>query len=206
MYKWLVSICFLFMGTQSNAQDTISFPGSIKNKKMGIYKTYKEFLKDSPSIEKPLKMLDTFDIDYEMKDTNRVFTYQFLDSSKHIKKFWGLCDGKNVYVKVGKQGLVKLSFTGKYSFAIFDETNNLEINPLTQSILVSAVDAILSPQRTELYYFNEQGHFLKATNQAIGWLIRKEKDLFEEFNNEKKVMLTTYRKYLELMNKRYPLK
>jgi len=206
MYKYFLLIFIFLVGYTSNAQDTLSFPGSIKNKKVGVYKTYQEFLKDSPSVQKPLKMLDTFEIDYEKRDTNKVFTYQFLDYSKKIRKFWGICDGNNVYVKVGGQGLVRIAFIGQYSFAIFDEVNNVELNPLTNSILISAVDAIISPQRKELYYFNEQGHFLKATNQAIGWLIRKEKDLFAEFNNEKKITMATYRKYLELMNKRYPLK
>ncbi|MBC7587390.1 MAG: hypothetical protein H7178_03440 [Chitinophagaceae bacterium] len=173
---------------------------------MGIYKTYEEFITNSPGVQKPLKMVNSFDIDPETKDTSQIkMTYEFLDSSKKIKKMWGLCDGKSVYMKVKRQGLISISFIGKYSFAIFDEVNNVEFNPLFNDVLISAVDALLSPKRKEIFYFNEKGNFMRATNQAIGWLIRKEIDLFAEFNGEKKFTLDTYRKYLEVMNKRHPL-
>jgi hypothetical protein len=77
-----------------------------------------------------------------------------------------------------------VSFIGKYSFTIFDEKNNVEWDPLTNSIGLSIVDALIQPKRNELYYFNEEGTFLKATDQCIGWLLRKEKDLFAQFNKE----------------------
>ena len=56
-----------------------------------------------------------------------------------------------------------------------------------------------------IFYFNKNGEFLEATPQAIGFLLRKDKDFLKEYNAEKKVNNIVYKKYLLKMNERYPL-
>jgi hypothetical protein len=45
---------------------------------------------------------------------------------------------------------------------------------------------------------------IKATTQAIAFMIRKEKDFAKEFSEEKMKNNDTYKKYLLKMNERYP--
>lgn len=189
------------------------FAQNLRNKQNGIYKTYQEFLDNKPSITKPFKIAVDTSIDYENHDTAYgVPTYNFLDASKRIKKIWGLCDSGRVYVKMDGIGLAPISYIGKYSFIVFDEKNQMAFGiPFAAAAIPTAIgftalmglDNLLSPHKKVLIYFNKDGDAIKATDQAIGWLLRKDKDLAEAFNKEKKINIEVYEKYLILMNERY---
>jgi hypothetical protein len=57
MFRYLILLLITFQFTSINAQDTTAFPGTVKNSKVGVYKTYAEFLTDNPSIQKELKIV-----------------------------------------------------------------------------------------------------------------------------------------------------
>jgi hypothetical protein len=46
---------------------------------------------------------------------------------------------------------------------------------------------------------------MEATAQAIGFLLKKDKDFSKEYNAEKKLNNEVFKKYLLKMNERYPL-
>jgi hypothetical protein len=71
-------------------------------------------------------------------------------------------------------------------------------------VQLGIADAAVSSDRRELWYVNKEGRFLKATPQAVGFMIKGEKDFLKEFDSEKKYTQETLMKYLEKMNGRYP--
>jgi hypothetical protein len=196
--KISLSICLILTSyTHLFAQQT-------HNKQDGIYKTYQEFLDNKPSITKPFKLVIDTSINNKHHDTlYKVSTYKFFDGAKRIKNIWGLCDSGVLYANTDA-GFVPLTFSGKYSFIIFNEKNRFQgISP--ETVVLSALDNLLSPSKKQLIYFKENGDAIIATDQAIGWLLRKDKDLVEAFNKEAKTSIQVYRKYLLAMNERYPV-
>ena len=45
---------------------------------------------------------------------------------------------------------------------------------------------------------------MKATTEGVGFLLKKDKDLFEEYGNEPNKIETIMLKYINKMNERYP--
>jgi hypothetical protein len=179
----------------------------------GIYKTYQEFLDNKPSITKPFALMVDTSIDFERHDTTFSSSYRYIENKKRIKNVWGLCDSGVVYANTD-DGLVPISYTGRYSFIVFEEKNTMSVGiPLTSVAIPTAVgftvlmglDNLLSPSRKRLLYYNAKGEAIIASDQSIGWLLRKDKDLSVAFNNEVKTNIQVYRKYLLAMNERYPL-
>jgi hypothetical protein len=179
----------------------------------GIYKTYQEFLDNKPSITKAFALMVDTCIDFERHDTTFSSFYRYIENKKRIKNVWGLCDSGVVYADT-EQGLVPISYTGRYPFIVFEEKNTMTVGiPLASAAVPTAIgftvlmglDNLLSPSRKRLLYFNAKGEAIIASDQSIGWLLRKDKDLAEAFNHEVKTNIQVYRKYLLAMNERYPL-
>lgn len=179
----------------------------------GIYKTYQEFLENKPSITKAFAVMVDTTIDFERRDTVLRAFYRYKEDKKKVKNVWGLCDSGVVYANLD-EGFTPVSYVGRYSFILFEEKNTMKYGvPLTGAALPPAIgftvlmglDNLLSPSRKRLLYFNGKGEAVIASDQAIGWLLRKEKDLSEAFNHEQKSSIQVYRKYLIAMNERYPL-
>jgi hypothetical protein len=91
------------------------------NRKVGIYADYEEFLKNEPSITKSFIIMPIFYVDSVKQDSIIIgLTYRFQDSSKLVKKVWGLYDGDKTYYNLDYLFLVPFSYTGKYSIYIQD--------------------------------------------------------------------------------------
>jgi hypothetical protein len=90
--------------------------------KAGIYKTYEEFINNSPSITKEFVLIDDNYIDEEYNDTFLLGkTYVFKDGSEKEKLLWGVSDGKDVYILLStdvfrRHTLTKLEYVGRYAF------------------------------------------------------------------------------------------
>jgi hypothetical protein len=105
----------------SFAQDSAYSKQKMTNRKVGIYADYEEFLKNEPSITKSFIIMPIFYIDSVKKDSIIVgLTYRFQDSSKLIKKVWGLYDGEKTYYNLDYLFLVPFSYTARYSMFIQD--------------------------------------------------------------------------------------
>ncbi|MBI3218676.1 MAG: hypothetical protein HYZ44_04130 [Bacteroidetes bacterium] len=82
-----------------------------KELKRGIYKTYEEFINNSPSITN----------EFSVKEKNTVrggspFDFEISDGTK-VGKVFGFCDGKYVYMKgLRMGGFCKVDYVGRYSF------------------------------------------------------------------------------------------
>lgn len=77
----------------------------------GIYKTYQEFISNSPSITNEFTVQD--------RSTSRggsPYDFDVANGAK-VGKVYGFCDGQNVYVKgLRMGGFCKINYMGKYPF------------------------------------------------------------------------------------------
>jgi len=113
---------------KATAQDSSYCNQDLSYRKVGIYKTYDEFLKNEPSISKPLKLVRVIEVDYERKDTSWLgLTYLFNDNSKRLRKIWGFFDGQYVYHCLSGYYCFPVTYIGKISFTE-DNMNCLKFN------------------------------------------------------------------------------
>lgn len=193
---------------------------------IGIYVTEKEFVERKPSITKPFKIVPDieirFDKDNEKNDTiKNGLTYQFLDSTTKLEQaIFGVSDGTDMYVP-NKEGLKKFEYVGKFSFFTLVLYEQLGVHPLilltnpfslattlivaaSTTALSDAVKPVSIASKVMLIFYNKKGKSHEATGQAIGWLLKDDKDFLQEFNAEKKYNNEVFKKYLMKMNERYP--
>ena len=140
-----------------------------------------------------------------------------MDSTIKRKRVFRFLEVKAMYVSADfngdifnelQQWFYKLDFIGKFSFF----TVNSKIRSLMSTDVIGgaihlAIKAVADNSihaTNELWYFNSKGKLLRATSQAIGYLLRNDNDFHEEFEKEKKFTDAVYRKYLIMMNGRYP--
>lgn len=170
--------------------------------KIGLYRTEKEFLRKEPSVVKSFKIIPVYR--FSKKDTIiTAYTYQFLDSSSPLRNYYGLFDGKNMYLRREFNNLCKFDCLGKYSFITLRKSRNLAFHNLL-SLGISAADKLMAGVNEEVWYYNKKGIFLLATKQAMFFLLRDEEDLKRCFIEEKVYTNDVFRKYLFIMNQRYP--
>ena len=119
LLKYFSSLALLCVLTTSlfaqDAFDTLQRP---LNRKVGIYKTYKDFLKNNPIISKPIKVIR---INPDQKSINPKYNCVFDDSSTIDERVWGLFDG-NKFI-IGRVAAILYRCTLQVSFRfIFTET------------------------------------------------------------------------------------
>ncbi len=122
--QFLVIVIFLFLLSFKAQTQTLILYDTI-NLKRGIYRTFKEFRYNFPSIA------DSFTVTKEQKKLSRTIsesqdqgthtTYHILlpESYNVTDNIWGFCDGKNLYINMGqvydpKGNFEKIDYLGRY--------------------------------------------------------------------------------------------
>jgi len=185
------------------AQENNDSTKIIINRKVGVYKSYQDFLKNIPIAEKSIKIVH---VKAAFKPENLKLTYEFVDSTPIIREAWGVFDGKKVYYNTGNDKYLPMSYLGKYSFYIYKDYSKIKAtSPIYVLIRTGNTDDLSTLFNNSIMFYNEKGKLKKANNQSIGWLIRKEKDFLNEYNKELFLDNNVFKKYLIKMNERYPL-
>lgn len=132
---------------------------------IGIYKTYDEFINNSPSITEDFAVVE--------KNTLRggsPFDFKIKSGIK-VGKVFGFCDGQNVYVKgLRMGGYCKLDYIGCYSFFVY-ETNGV-------GLISAAVP-------DHLVVITDGGIYRDGTVNFVSKFLRKKKpDLADEFDKQ----------------------
>lgn len=206
--KALILSSLLFFTNTSIAQDI----DSAKRSKIGIYQTFEELQAGKPSVTKSFRLDTTWYI-LNVDTVIEGYSYRFMDSSKRLSQPFAMFDGKDIYLyfknKV-KFNLISGIRVMDYPPKMFQKSYGkgkipfIIIGRTTYISDLGLADAIIS-DKNEIWYVNKNGKFLQATPQAIGVLLRNEKDLLKEFEKERKYNNEVYVKYLQKMNERYPL-
>lgn len=204
LLKQLTAIVVLcIISTTIFAQDAFDSLQHPLNRKVGVYKTYKDFLKNNPVISKPIRVIR---IKPGKKTISPKYRCVFDDSSSIDQRVWGIFDGEKIYYRTGRADFIPMNFAGKFSFYIYKDYTKLKAtSPVYMAMRPALTKSGLGMFDYSINFFNEKGTLKKATNQAIGWLIRNEKDFIAEYNKEEYLDNETFLKYLLKMNKRYPL-
>ena len=239
IFKFIFTIAIIILSLSCYAQENQYQKQSLSDRKVGIYANYEEFLSNQPSITKAFKVVPIFYVSDNKKDSMIVaLTYKFLDSSKLIKKIWGLFDGEKTYYHEDDLILIPFSYTGRYSMVVSDTGTQIITYNGSQSasifngaysaysvtkdvafgimgIGVSLIDNLLAKKTSNnkpikittkrVSYINRKGELMGASDQAIGFFLKNEKDLSKAFDEEKKPTADIYIKYIMAMNARYPL-
>ena len=191
--KYIIVFTFIVISSQYGfSQDILA----TKELKKGIYQNFNEFRLNSPSIpldeslieikaeEKVLIETYTGFIVYETKEIT-IQTYRFKDkqTQKRIntKKFWGYCDGSNVYINsythIPAQYFVQLLIIGRYCYFI---------QPGDKVDASGQISHIGSYNLTSEYIINiNTGKIFKLDRQLLKEILQRDPELLEELKNDK---------------------
>ena len=84
----------------------------------------------------------------------------------------------------------------KYSYDFYESRRDGIVVP--ESMFYKDINHLI------IHYLSKKKELTIATPDGIGFLLKKDKDLFEEYSNEKRRTPDVLRKYLDKMNERYP--
>lgn len=180
----------------------------ITARKRGVYKTYEEYLSNSPSVEasfivKPLRM---------SKNSPLVLEADVDYTDGRPKKIWGVSDGENVYIRVMvgsffKNHYFKLQCDGPQPYIFYVEKPMFL--PMGAGILVAATVAATSaalPPFVSLMVVRDETNYLKpvllATSARLKRYLAEFPDLLEAFKSEPNHNKATRAKYFTEYNKR----
>ena len=204
----------LLFSLLATAQDSLLIK-NIQQMPVGVYKTQKSFFDKKPDIEKAVKAVVNYIKDKKSDSSiGYGYTYEFIDSSKLNLKVFAFCDGKNAYIQTERNVFFKCEGFGRHPYLYVRElaygtylpyaTNMAQ---LRGEIIMNSFSALLDALRKKkllLHYFNRKRQLMKATPEGVGFLLKKDKDFFEEYGNEPKKTEAIMLKYLNKMNERYP--
>lgn len=180
-----------------------------KQFKKGFYKSYNEFIINSPSITYDFTIKHLSKHPNDTLDTR--VDYTLLDSSKHTGHVWGFCDGTDVYIKYNTSTIASTFLklhVGRYPFFSFEDRSSSTVVLLPGLGLVGAAvsaattaNAIAesskpySSKEYSLCLINDKGKFIKkphasdikkvlSTQPELLKLFEEEMGQLEKYSNE----------------------
>jgi hypothetical protein len=140
----------------------------------------------------------------------------YINVAEQIKRDQGMSRGLIDLVEGNNGGFFKLEKLGRHPYVLVEQGFTMPIliiSPLSAAagILTSAgVNSLLAAKaaadmnKMDVYYFSLRDKFKRATPESIGFLLKKEKDLYEAYSNEPHITTEVIVKYLNKLNDRYP--
>lgn len=177
-------------------------------RKRGVYKTYEEYLSNSPSVAA------TFSVQpMRLTKNNPLVAEADVDyTGGRPKKIWGVSDGENVYIRVTvgqffKNHYFKLQCDGPQPYIFYVE--NPVFLPLGAGLLVAATVAATSaalPPFVSLMVVRDETNYFKPTLMATSARVKRYlaefPDLLEAYKNEPNYNKATRARYITAYNKR----
>ena len=180
----------------------------ITARKRGVYKTYEEYLSNSPSVAA------TFSVQpLRLTKNNPLVAEADVDyTGGRPKKIWGVSDGENVYIRVTvgqffKNHYFKLQCDGPQPYIFYVEKP--VFLPLGAGLVVAATVAATSaalPPFVSLMVVRDETNYFKPTLMATSARVKRYlaafPDLLEAYNNEPNHNKATRARYITAYNKR----
>jgi hypothetical protein len=155
--------------------------------KKGFYKSYEEFIANSPSITYPFQVF--FIKKGKMDSTIIAAEYKLEDTLKKVGKVWGFCDGNSVFVAYSSKGIGKkywkLESTGKYPFFTYAYRSSFSL-PMGGLIelATSLASTIIASNEFDLMIINDKGKLQTPTEDVIKKLLLGYPELSQSFKKE----------------------
>lgn len=181
----------------------------ITPRKRGVYKTYEEYLNDSPSVDAEFTITPK-----QISKNNEVIAEAEVDyKGKRPKKIWGVSDGENVYIRVTvgrffKNHYFKLQCDGPIPYIFYVEKT--VVVPLglgaVVALGVAAGTAALPPSVSLMIVRDNTNYFkpvLLLTKARVKRNLAEYPDLLEAYEKESNQQSkSTKARYITELNKR----
>jgi hypothetical protein len=181
----------------------------ITPRKRGVYKTYEEYLNDTPSVDAEFTITPK-----QISKNNEVIAEAEVDyKGKRPKKIWGVSDGENVYIRVTvgrffKNHYFKLQCDGPIPYIFYVEKT--AIVPLglgaVVALGVAAGTAALPPSVSLMIVRDNTNYFkpvLLLTKARVKRNLAAYPDLLEAYEKESNQQSkSTKARYITELNKR----
>lgn len=162
----------------------------ITPRKRGVYRTYEEYLNDSPSVDAEFTLTPK-----QISRNNDLIAEAIVDyKGERPKKLWGLSDGKHVYIRAVagqffKNHYFRLQCDGPMPYIYFVEKTVIVPFGLgaVVALTVAAGTAILPPTVTILIVRDNTNYrkpLLQATKARIKRYLAEYPDLLESYEKE----------------------
>jgi predicted SnoaL-like aldol condensation-catalyzing enzyme len=142
--------------------DTAQRIWQAKELKKGFYKSFTEFITNSPSITKKFVVKERTDADLLLTHGSK-YNYELIEGDIDNSEIYGFCDGKDVYINYDHpKGYCKMEYIGPYTFftyvihgmgvfaAIPDQLTTLDEKGNFKSTTVHNLKKILEERCSEL--------------------------------------------------------
>jgi hypothetical protein len=176
--------------------------------KRGVYKTYEEYISNSPSVDADFTLTPLQISRHNPLVAEGKVKYK----GKRPKKIWGVSDGEYVYIKVMtgqffKNHYFRLQCDGPQPYIYIVDKSIVVAGGLGLAVMatVAATSAALPPFVT-LSIVRDETNYMKpvllATNARVKRYLKDYPDLLEAYEKEPKHNKATRAKYLTEYNKR----
>ena len=195
-----LSILTLMLFTQFlNAQISTTKIYNTTELKKGFYKSYQEYLNNSPSIFEDFKT--TY---FTVSNANKTIIqadYLLLDETQTTGKVWGFCDGKDVFVRyttslLGYGKFWKVGYNGVMPFFYYNQSQTRAAGPGLMMLVTLVATATLEPE-LQMFVKKIKGNYIRVTKHSLKRLLKKEPLLQNKFLEKMK----TFEKDDEQQNK-----
>ncbi len=145
--------------------------------KRGFYKTYGEFLTNSPSQQRNFTLVDKTKSDKRKGKGICAVNYHLADGEEKVGHVWGFCDGNAVYFRANRaEGKYwKLDYIGPYSFFV----HVAQVRSLATALVAGAIGT------REFSVVNSSGKMVEAIRGYMKKILKQCPGLDEEYDKEK---------------------
>jgi hypothetical protein len=181
--------------------------------KRGIYKDFREFVTNNPSLnldekiwieEGEKNLLDNYKMGLFFYEGNRVkLPIYRLKSGTQLdtKDFWGYCDSSKFYINsfthIPRQYFVQLLLVGRYCYFI-------QIDPNSNSSPPGTIVNPMNSNGVAEYIVNvNNGKIFKLDRKLLKVILQDDIDLLKEFNSDKEIKNKLLIEYIDRYNKRH---
>ncbi|WP_160712103.1 hypothetical protein [Chitinophaga solisilvae] len=178
MKNWLYCWCLLWpvlsAAAQERSTDVIIYTASPKK---GLYRTFTEFQQNNPAEQGDflIRNKSTAAQIYLLANRNELVLRDAAGQEHKVKKFWGYCDGRNIYIH--DNGLNLISQLGYYcvyelqgvqpSRGIYNPAD-MTVNAINTPVRLKKVINIVTGEILELSWYNLKKYILPQDSALFG--------------------------------------
>ena len=181
--KYFLLLLSIFFFQLSPAQIDTTKIYNARQLKKGFYKTYEEYISNSPSITEPFTVVPLAKNNTDTATIGAI--YKLADSTKNIKHIWGFCDGTDVYVKFASSLFSKrywrLEYIGIYPYFTF-KYKYRNFAPAAIFGLAGNIGSAKVNEEYGLMIVGRDGDVIEPTMRNMKKILEGHPDLVQSFN------------------------
>lgn len=195
----ILCICILPFGGKGQVDSVLNKADSLRK---GFYKTYQEYLADSPSVITDF----TVKLYSASKDEPKIVSADYIlaDPNFNTGEIWGFCDGQDVFVASGSFFVLKywkLQCRGPNPYLFYAEKKFLV--PFTIGAIFASGLSFALPPNYQLMLIDKTGRPRLANDYYVKRVLRDDPALFKKFRKEYHDSDEIIMKYLREYNENY---